>query len=138
MNFNWEPFNQDKHAPLDVLEKNLIPNLSEGLKDWENTYTKLLAKYEPHQICPIFYQDLLDDVINAVRPCVNFLGFEINEILGKCMRDHQKGNFKRKRRPEDEIEKIMALIPSDILQNSRIMKEKVFALFKGLRRRDEL
>ena len=102
-------------------------DLKDVLRIWRSDHLKYLSEFKSDQACVIFYEELQENVIKSLKPCVNFLGFEINETLEKCILKHQEGNFKRRQRNNNEVEKILSYIPKDLQEEA----EEIYSRMKS-------
>ena len=85
----------------EYFEKDFIEDLKTIIPAWKAWFEKLLkinAKF-----CLVNYDKLKTNVIEEIRPAVNFLGFEINEELEKCILTNQEGTNHRPEKSKDEI-----------------------------------
>lgn len=60
------------------------------------------------KLCIIQYEKLVEDVIKELKPCVEFLGFHIDEHLATCIRKDYEGNYHRKPLTKDEQQTIFS------------------------------
>ena len=96
-----------------------------GWKAWFEKILKLDAKY-----CFLNYEELKINLIKELRPVVNFLGFEINEELEKCIVENKEGDYHRPEKSKEEIEKLLSNISMEDLENYSKMKEDVIEMLK--------
>ena len=96
-----------------------------GWKAWFEKILKLDAKY-----CFLNYEELKINLIKELRPVVNFLGFEINEELEKCIVENKEGDYHRPEKSKEEIEKLLSNISMEDLENYSKMKEDVIEKLK--------
>ena len=115
-----------KKISNEYFEKDFIEDLETIIPAWKAWFEKLLkinAKF-----CLVNYDKLKTNVIEEVRPAVNFLGFEINEELEKCILTNQEGTNHRPEKSKDEINKILSFIPPDDLKKYSKIKEDVLQM----------
>ena len=113
----------------------------------------MLAWYRWHKsvidyfniFCVISYEDLKEDVIKTIKPCVEFLGFQINQELEKCILKHKNGYHIRKTKglSLEERTKLLSQIPEEDMQKYVKRKETIFKklrkkTYKSLNKSDEL
>ena len=95
-------------------------------KDWFERILKINSKF-----CLVNYDKLKTNVIEELRPVVNFLGFEINEELARCILINQEGAMHRPEKSKDEINRILSLIPPNDFKRYSKMKEDVLQMLKN-------
>ena len=95
-------------------------------KDWFERILKINAKF-----CLVNYDKLKINVIEELRPVVNFLGFDINEELARCILINQEGANHRPEKSKDEINRIISLIPPNDIKRYSKMKEEVLQMLKN-------
>ena len=95
-------------------------------KAWFEKILKLNSKF-----CLVNYDTLKTNVIEELTPMVNFLGFEINKKLAKCILINQEGAHHRPEKSKDEINRILSFIPPDDLKRYSQMKEDVLQMLKN-------
>ena len=91
---------------------------------WKTWFEKILQARA--KFCLISYDELKINTIDNLRPAVKFLGFEINNDLEQCILKNQEGNYHRPEKSNEEIEKILSLIPPGELNSYYKMKKEVF------------
>ena len=114
---------------VEYFEHDFIEDLKTIIPAWKAWFEKLLkinAKF-----CLVNYDKLKTNVIEEVRPAVNFLGFEINEELEKCILTNQEGTNHRPEKSKDEINRILSFIPPDDLERYSKIKEDVLEMLKN-------
>ena len=116
--FSNEYFKYDFVEDLEIL----IP----AWKTWFEKILKLNSKF-----CLVNYDKLKTNVIEELMPMVNFLGFDINEELAKCILINQEGANHRPEKSKDEINRILSLIPPNDLKRYSKMKEDVLQMLKN-------
>ena len=85
-------------------------------KHWLDTNHNAVKFYTKDQLCVIFYEELLLNIVEAIKPCLKFLGYnKIPPKIAKCLTANQEGQFHRPQRPPEEIEIIIQQIPTHIL-----------------------
>ena len=102
-----------------------LRNMMPGWKAWFEKILKLDAKY-----CFLNYEKLKINLIFELRPVVNFLGFEINKELEKCIVENKEGHHHRPEKSKEEIDKLMSKISIEDLENYSKMKEDVIEMLK--------
>ena len=95
-------------------------------KDWFERILKINSKF-----CWVNYDKLKTNVIEELRPVVNFLGFDINEELARCILINQEGANHRPKKSKDEINRILSLIPPNDFKRYSEMKEDVLQMLKN-------
>ena len=92
-------------------------------KHWLDTNHNAVKFYLKDQLCIIFYEELLLNIVEAITPCLKFLGFnKIPNKIAKCLISNQEGQFHRPQRPLVEIEIIRQQIPTHILDEMEHQK----------------
>ena len=110
--------------------KDFIQDLKHQMPAWKNWYEKILqidAKF-----CLLTYEKLKINIIEELKPAVQFLGYEINAELEQCILKNQEGDFHRPEKSKDEINKILSFIPPGDLETYFKMKEDVFQMLKNV------
>ena len=108
---------------------NFVEDLETIIPAWKAWFEKILKINS--KFCLVNYDKLKTNVIEELRPVVNFLGFDINEELAKCILINQEGATHRPKKSKDEINKIISLIsPNDLKRYSKI-KEDVLQMLKN-------
>ena len=113
----------------EYFEQDFIEDLETIIPAWKAWFEKLLkinAKF-----CLVNYDKLKTNVIEEVRPAVNFLGFEINEELARCILINQEGANHRPEKSKDEINRIISLIPPNDIKRYSKMKKDVLQMLKN-------
>ena len=113
----------------EYFKNDFIKDLETIIPAWKAWFEKLLkinAKF-----CLVNYDKLKTNVIEEVRPAVNFLGFEINQELEKCILTNQEGTNHRPEKSEDEINRILSFIPLDDMKKYSKIKENVLQMLKS-------
>ena len=103
-----------------------LRNMMPGWKAWFEKILKLDAKY-----CFLNYEKLKINLIFELRPVVNFLGFEINKELEKCIVENKEGDYHRPKKSKEDIEKLMSKISIEDLKIYSKMKEDVIEMLKN-------
>lgn len=97
-------------------------NMTVFMESWHEYFTKYyMQKYmwfmsglvkmknsAADRLCILQYEKLVEDVINELRPCVEFLGFHIDDHLAKCIRKDGEGKFHRKPMAANELRMIFS------------------------------
>ena len=113
----------------EYFDHDFIKDLETILPAWKAWFEKLLkinAKF-----CLVNYDKLKTNLIEELRSAVNFLGFEINEELEKCILTNQEGTNHRPEKSKDEINRILSFIPPDDLKKYSKIKEDVLQMLKS-------
>ena len=74
-------------------------------RTWQNTYDSVLQDYE-HPLLVVEYEKLKSDFIFEMERILSFLGFDMTDKLKSCLLKDSIGNFKRKSRPQKEMDQI--------------------------------
>ena len=74
-------------------------------RTWQNTYDSVLQDYE-HPLLVVEYEKLKSDFIFEMERILSFLGFDMTLKLKSCLLMDSIGNFKRKSRPQKEMDQI--------------------------------
>ena len=125
------------HEILNYFNKDLARDLRIFVPFWRDWYEFFIDNYKRDQICIISYDDLKDgqaDLIQSLRPCVHFLGYQINDPLAQCLRKNQEGRHHRKKRQIEDAKHILSLIPqAERKRYDKIMKKTYAKLAKQVR-----
>ena len=74
-------------------------------RTWQNTYDLVLQNYE-HPLLLIQYEKLKSNLIFEMERILSFLGFDMTDKLKSCLLKDSIGDFKRKSRPQKEMDQI--------------------------------
>ena len=74
-------------------------------RTWQNTYDSVLQDYE-HPLLVVEYEKLKSDFIFEMERILSFLGFDMTDKLKSCLLKDSIGDFKRKSRPQKEMDQI--------------------------------
>ena len=74
-------------------------------RTWQNTYDLVLQNYE-HPLLLIQYEKLKSNLIFEMERILSFLGFDMTLEIKSCLLKDSIGNFKRKSRPQKEMDQI--------------------------------
>ena len=103
------------HANMSVFMRDYDPFTKWYMKEYE-AFMNGLVKMKNHsadQLCILQYEKLVEDVVKELRPCMEFLGFHINEDLERCIRKDEEGKFHRKPRAANELHMIFTHLLND-------------------------
>ena len=95
-------------------------------KDWFERILKINSKF-----CLVNYDKLKTNIIEELRPVINFLGFDINEELARCILINQEGAMHRPGKSKDEINRILSLIPPNDFKRYSKMKKDVLQMLQN-------
>jgi hypothetical protein len=65
----------------------------------------------------IQYEHLLQNVIEELEPCVEFLGFKLSPERAQCIKQLKEGNFHRPPRPKAEMDFLLKEVLNNTLLN---------------------
>ena len=122
------PFKERK-INEDYFARDFAKDLRLIMPAWKNWFERILqlgAKF-----CLLNYDEMKTNLIEELRPAVQFLGYEIDEELEQCILNNQKGDFHRPQKSKDEINQILSFIPSGDLETYYKMKEDVLQMLKN-------
>ena len=74
-------------------------------RTWQNIYDSVLQDYE-HPLLVIEYEKLKRDFIFEMERILLFLGFDMTPEVRSCLLKDSIGNYKRKSRPQKEMDQI--------------------------------
>ena len=74
-------------------------------RTWQNTYDLVLQKFE-HPLLLVQYEKLKNNFILEMGRILSFLGFDMTSEVKSCLLKDSIGNFKRKSRPQKEMDQI--------------------------------
>ena len=72
---------------------------------WQNTYDLVLQNYE-HPLLLVQYEKLKSNLIFEMERILSFLGFDMTLEVKSCLLKDSTGIFKRKSRPQKEMDQI--------------------------------
>ena len=104
-----------EYAPIEVFHnEKFADKFPEFLQKWIDFHEDILKQCNSKNCVLIFYDHLKTDMPGQMTKILKFLGdFEINDELKGCLMYNSKGNFKRRKRPKEEMEKIYNLFSED-------------------------
>lgn len=76
--------------------------------------------------CLIFYHELKENVIEAIRPCILYLGFIIPPDLEKCIAENQEGFLRRKPLTQQEKDELQSKLPQEDIEQAKKVKRRIF------------
>ena len=82
------PFKEQKLSN-EYFKYNFVKDLKEIMPAWKFWFQRLLKVNS--KFCLVNYDKLKTNVIEELRPVVNFLGFDIDKELDKCILMNQEG-----------------------------------------------
>ena len=88
----YKPFKRQK-VGREWLKQNYGKYLRLMMPAWKFWFEEILKK--DAVFCLVIYEDLKMNLIEELRPVINFLGYNINEELEKCILANQEGNYLR-------------------------------------------
>jgi ADP-dependent phosphofructokinase/glucokinase len=121
-------FNEQRFSN-EYFEYDFVEDLETVIPAWKAWFVKILQINS--KFCLVNYEKLKTNVIEELMPMVNFLGFDINEELAKCILINQEGANHRPEKSKDEINRILSFIPPDDLKRYSEMKEDVLQMLKN-------
>ena len=74
-------------------------------RTWQNIYDSILQDYE-HPLLVVEYENLKRDFIFEMERILSFLGFDMTSEVKSCLLNDSTGRFKRKSRPQKEMDQI--------------------------------
>ena len=74
-------------------------------RTWQNTYDLVLQKFE-HPLLLVQYEKLKNNFILEMGRILSFLGFDMTSEVKSCLLNDSTGSFKRKSRPQKEMDQI--------------------------------
>ena len=74
-------------------------------RTWQNIYDSVLQDYE-HPLLVVEYEKLKRDFIFEMERILSFLGFDMTPEVRSCLLKDSIGNYKRKSRPQKEMDQI--------------------------------
>ena len=119
------PFKEQKLSN-EYFKYNFVKDLEEIMPAWKYWFQRLLKVNS--KFCLVNYDKLKTNVIEELRPVINFLGFDIDKELAKCILMNQEGADHRPEKSKDEINEILSLIPPNDLKVYSKMKEDVLQM----------
>lgn len=98
------------------------------LEMWKNWHESFMEHAKDY--CLIFYHEVKLDVIKAIKPCIQYLGFDIPADLEKCILKNQEGHYHRKSTSQEEKEEIYSKFPKRDIKLAKKYKKQIFAELK--------
>ncbi len=96
------------HATLDQFEGDDWPSfVKKYFRAWRD-FTEQASRLGKEKVCVLIYENLLLDVIKELRPCIEFLGYEVDAELASCIRQDQEGSFHRTPMAEESPESLFS------------------------------
>ena len=89
-------------------------------KAWFEEMLQIKAKF-----CLINYDKMKKNVIEELKPAVQFLGYDINNELETCILKNQEGEYHRPEKSKEEINKILSSIPPGELNSYYKIKDDI-------------
>ena len=74
-------------------------------RKWQNIYNSVLRNYE-HSLLVVEYEKLKNDFIFEMERILSFLGFDMTPEVRSCLLKDSIGDYKRKTRPQKEMDQI--------------------------------
>ena len=74
-------------------------------RTWQNIYDSVLQDYE-HPLLVVEYEKLKRDFIFEMERILSFLGFDMTPEVRSCLLKDSIGDYKRKSRPQKEMDQI--------------------------------
>ena len=74
-------------------------------RTWQNIYDSVLQDYE-HPLLVVEYVKLKRDFIFEMERILSFLGFDMTPEVRSCLLKDSIGDYKRKSRPQKEMDQI--------------------------------
>ena len=119
---------KDQAFPEEYLKPKLYQVwLKSFMKAWQSWHTDVINNFQP-KYCVLIYENLKSNLIETLKPCVEFLGFTINEELANCILKSKNGHHVRKpSRPlKEEKEKLLKSVPEREMNSYKKIREKIF------------
>lgn len=123
-------YHSKSHTQFAPVEKfrNWSQDLKIAINHWQDLHARILSTL--NDVCVIFYEELQENPILALSPCLQFLGFELkNTLLKECILQNLEGSFRRGKRDPREIATIMSYIDPEVLQHAEKMYQRFKAAF---------
>ena len=106
-NDEWPHGDKKGYASLEVYHRAHFSQLAieHYLPLWENFYDSVLQNYE-NPLLVVQYEDVKRNFIKEMERILTFLGFSMTAEIKSCLMEDSIGHFKRKTRPQEEIDQI--------------------------------
>ena len=129
VSFNEVDFFNEAKVSNEYFEYHFVKDLEKIIPAWKDWFERILKINS--KFCLVNYDKLKTNVIEELTPVVNFLGFDINEELARCILINQEGAMHRPKKSKDEINRILSLIPPNDFKRYSKMKEDVLQMLKN-------
>ena len=106
-NDEWPHGDKKGYASLEVYHRAYFSKLAieHYLPLWEKFYDSVLQNYE-NPLLVVQYEDVKRNFIDEMERILTFLGFRMTAEIKSCLIEDSIGHFKRKTRPQEEIDQI--------------------------------
>ena len=97
------------------------------MKLWQSWHKDVINNFQPNY-CVLIYENLKSNLIETLKPCVEFLGFKINEELANCILKNKSGfHIRKPSRPfKEEKEKLLKSIPERDMNWYKKIREEIY------------
>lgn len=65
------------------------------LDKWKFFHQTMMQRYKKNQLCFINYENLKQDVIGNLTPCLSFIGFDVSQEKATCIMQEMDGKHHR-------------------------------------------
>ena len=98
---------RNTYATIDVFRSNQFARqvFLYGLPKWKQFHDSVLQNFQ-HPLLVVEYEKLKSDSIFEMERILSFLGFDMTDKLKSCLLKDSIGDFKRKSRPQKEMDQI--------------------------------
>lgn len=94
------------HASLEQFQKPDWPFfVKHYFKSWKEFYEQA-ATFGFEKVCVLVYENLLENAVQELKPCVEFLGYHIDAHLAQCISQEQEGSYHRPPMSDQDLEVI--------------------------------
>ena len=66
-------------------------------------FCKSVLSLDASKVCLLIYENLVENVIKELKPCVEFLGYKIDRHLAECIKLDKEGSYHRSPMSEEDL-----------------------------------
>ena len=104
-------------APFDAYTKHNVSGfVLSNIETWTRLHAEIVEKCSKFKCHVVFYEDLQKNMIDEMTIILNYIGFDMNAAIEKCLTSCGTGKFKRKTKPKKLLDKIYSLFTKQQLE----------------------
>ena len=82
------------------------------------------------RLCLINYEKLKEDIVKELKPCLQFIGFDISPDKAQCIKEQQEGNHHRPPMSQQDLQLVInQTFTQEELQNFKETHQNVLNRF---------